>query len=94
MVTALPFTSAGTEVVVLTLIPGFFATITVIARFWSRFLTKLYLGFDDWLVLIALIAYCAMATLAVLGARWGASKLELSLDSCLRLYREPESRDG
>lgn len=74
MLIALPFASRGIEAVVWTVIPGFIATITVVCRFWSRLLTKLPVGLDDWLVLVTLIVYYIIAVLAILAVKYGGSK--------------------
>ena len=36
----------------------FLVTVVVAARFWSRRLTKARYGWDDWLILGALVVYC------------------------------------
>lgn len=71
---ALPFTSGGILIIAWAVVLLGLATIAVALRFWSRVLTKISAGLDDWLVLASLITYYCIVVLAILATKYGGCK--------------------
>lgn len=63
----------GISVIIITVIFGFFATLTVTLRIWSRRLLGLRLALDDYLALVALVAFLPIVPIVILDVLYGGS---------------------